>query len=101
MLGGARQPDLARQPVEYQLPVVQKELAALLGARRPPVFVHRTHWPRAIPQYQLTHDSHLAVIAAAEKRLPGLHIGGPVRDGIGLPACLAAGDRLAAAALEA
>lgn len=100
MLGGARQPDLARQPLEYQLPVVQKELAALLGARRPPVFVRRTHWPLAIPQYQMTHDSHLEVIAAAEKRLPGLHIGGPVRDGIGLPACLAAGDRLAAAALE-
>ena len=101
MLGGARRPDLAGQPVEYQLPVVQKELAALLGVRAAPVFVHRTHWPRAIPQYQLSHDRHLEVIHAAEKRLPGLHIGGPVRDGIGLPACLAAGDRLAAAALEA
>jgi oxygen-dependent protoporphyrinogen oxidase len=101
MLGGVRQPDLARQPLEYQLPIVEKALATLLGTRRPPVFVHRTHWPRAIPQYQMTHDSYLEVIAAAEKRLPGLHIGGPVRDGIGLPACLAAGERLARAALVA
>jgi len=101
MLGGVRQPDLARQTLEYQLPIVEKALATLLGTRRPPVFVHRTHWPRAIPQYQMTHDSYLEVIAAAEKRLPGLHIGGPVRDGIGLPACLAAGERLARAALVA
>jgi oxygen-dependent protoporphyrinogen oxidase len=38
-------------------------------------------------------------MAAAEQRNPGLHIGGPLRDGIGLPACLAAGERLARAAL--
>lgn len=100
MLGGVRQPDLARQPLDSQLPIVEKALATLLGARRPPVFVHRTHWPRAIPQYQMAHDSYLEVIAAAEKRLPGMHIGGPVRDGIGLPACLSAGARLAAAALN-
>lgn len=100
MLGGARNPGLAGQPQEYQLPIVQKELAALLGVRRPPVFVRRTHWPRAIPQYLLDHDAHLHVLAAAEQRHPGLLIGGPVRDGIGLPACLAAGRRLANAALE-
>lgn len=97
MLGGARHADMARHPIEYQLPIVQRELASLLGVRGEPVFVRRTHWPRAIPQYQLQHDVHLEVIAAAEKRLPGLHIGGSVRDGIGLPACLKAGRRLAMA----
>lgn len=99
MLGGARHADLARHPLEYQLPIVLRQLAELLGVRGEPVFVRRTHWPRAIAQYQLHHDAHLEVVAAAEKRLPGLHIGGSVRDGIGLPACLAAGRRLAAAAL--
>ena len=99
MLGGARRPELAGQPVGYQLPLVQKELATLLGVRSEPVFVRRTHWPRAIPQYQLNHDTHLHVITAAEHRHRGLHIGGPVRDGIGLPACLAAGRRLARAVL--
>jgi oxygen-dependent protoporphyrinogen oxidase len=99
MLGGARHGDLARQPLDYQLPVVRRELASLLGVRGEPVFTRRTLWPRAIPQYQLDHDAHLQVLAAAEQRHPGLFIGGPVRDGIGLPACLAAGERLAAAAL--
>jgi oxygen-dependent protoporphyrinogen oxidase len=100
MLGGARQPELAGQPIEYQLHVVQKELASLLDVRGEPVFVRRNHWPRAIPQYQLDHDAHLDVIRAAEQRHAGLHIGGPVRDGIGLPACLSAGQRLARAALK-
>ena len=99
MLGGSRHADLARHPIEYQLPIVNRELAELLGVRGEPVFVRRTHWPRAIPQYQIQHDSHLEVITAAEKRLPGLHIGGSVRDGIGLPACLTAGRRLAMACL--
>ena len=100
LLGGARHPELAGRPLEDQLPLVQKELASLLGARGEPVFMRRSHWPRAIPQYQLNHDSHLHVLAAAEHRHRGLHIGGPVRDGIGLPACLAAGRRLAREALH-
>ena len=98
LLGGTRRPELARLPLEAQLPIVQRELAQLLGARGDPVFVRRTHWQHAIPQYQLGHDSHYDVMAAAEQRNPGLHIGGPLRDGIGLPACLAAGQRLAHAA---
>lgn len=100
MLGGARHPDLALLPLEQQLPIVAEELRGLLGVGGEPVFVRRTLWPRAIPQYELDHDAHLQVITAAEHRHPGLHIGGPVRDGIGLPACLAAGERLARAVRE-
>lgn len=98
MVGGARHGDLARRPLGQQLPVVLRELGEILGARGEPVFARRSFWPSAIPQYQLNHDSHLEVISAAEQRHAGLFIGGPVRDGIGLPACLAAGERLARAA---
>jgi len=98
MVGGARHGDLARRPLEQQLPVVLRELDEILGAKGAPVFTRRSFWPRAIPQYQLNHDSHLEVVSAAEQRHEGLFIGGPVRDGIGLPACLAAGERLARAA---
>ena len=98
MVGGARDGELARQPLETQLPLVMRELSEILGVNGNPVFSRRTFWPRAIPQYQLNHDSHLEVISAAEQRHDGLFIGGPVRDGIGLPACLAAGERLGRAA---
>jgi oxygen-dependent protoporphyrinogen oxidase len=35
-------------------------------------------------------------MAAAERTHPGLFIGGQARDGIALPTCLAAGEKLAA-----
>jgi len=55
--------------------------------------------PRAIPQYNTGYDRFEAACAAAEAAAPGLHIGGNCRDGVSLSACLASGQRLAAAAL--
>ena len=98
MVGGTRRPDVARLPREKLLPLIQTELASLLGVRGDPVFVRSTAWPRAIPQYKLDHDNHLAVLAAAEARHPGLFIGGTVRDGISMTNCLAAGAKLASRA---
>lgn len=99
MLGGARHPRFAALSLEDQLPLLRRELGTLLGVRAEPVFVRRTVWPHAIPQYQLGHEQHLATLDETERTHPGLHIGGPLRDGIGLPACIAAGERLARAAL--
>lgn len=99
MLGGARQPRFAAMSLEEQLPVLRRELGTLLGVRSEPVFVRRTVWPHAIPQYQLGHEQHLSTLDEVERSHPGLHIGGPLRDGIGLPACIAAGERLARAVL--
>ncbi len=95
MVGGTRRPDLACLPLEKLLPIIQAELASLLGVRGEPVFVRSTAWPHAIPQYKLNHDAHLDVLASAETRQPGLLIGGTVRDGISMTNCLAAGAKLA------
>ena len=98
MIGGALQPDLARLPTSELLATVAPDLRALLGVTSEPAFVRHTFWPRAIPQYNLGHDAHLATLAACERAHPGLHFGGQIRDGISLPACLAAAERLAATA---
>ncbi len=98
MVGGTRRPEVARLPLEKLLSVIQPELASLLGVRGEPVFVRSTAWPRAIPQYKLDHDAHLAVLASAEARHPGLFIGGTVRDGISMTNCISAGAKLAARA---
>lgn len=95
MLGGARSPELARASQDEQLAVARAELASLLGVRGEPVLVRRSVWPHAIPQYELGHERVLERLASFETRHPGLAVGGPLRDGIGLPACLAAGRRLA------
>jgi oxygen-dependent protoporphyrinogen oxidase len=96
MTGGSRNPDLARLTDEALLALVRDELASLLGMRGDPVFVRRTVWPRAIPQYTLGYERFLDTMTRAEQAHPGLFIGGHVRDGISLPACIAAGEKLAA-----
>jgi oxygen-dependent protoporphyrinogen oxidase len=98
MVGGSRQPELARQEPDKLLATVEHELRELLGVTGAPVFQRHHFWPRAIPQYNLGYEVHLEAIATAERTQRGLFIGGQARDGIGLPACIAAGEKLAARA---
>jgi len=95
MAGGTRQPQVARLPADELLKVVLPDLRSLLDVHDEPVFVRHTAWPHAIPQYNLDYGRFLDAMAAAEKSFPGLLIGGHVRDGISLSACLASGLRLA------
>ena len=99
MTGGALRPDLARLDDAGLLALVQQELSALLGVSGQPVFIRRNFWPHAIPQYNLGYERFLDVISRAEAAHPGLCIGGHIRDGISVPNCLAAGEKLAARAL--
>jgi oxygen-dependent protoporphyrinogen oxidase len=95
MAGGARQPEIGRLPADQLLATVERDLRELLGVSGAPVFQRHTFWPRAIPQYNLGYEVHLAAMSACERTNPGLYLGGHARDGIALPACLAAGEKLA------
>jgi len=95
LAGGVMQPEVARLPEGDLMALVMRDLGALLGATGEPVFVRRTFWPRAIPQYNLGYDRHLEAIAACERANPGFHVGGNVRDGISLADCLKSGASLA------
>ncbi len=95
MVGGARQPEIARLAPDQLLAAVDRDLRELLGVKGAPVFQRHNFWPRAIPQYNLGYGQHLETMAAAERNFPGLFIGGQARDGIAVPACLAAGAKLA------
>jgi oxygen-dependent protoporphyrinogen oxidase len=99
MTGGVRTPGLARLHDADLLPIVSRELSALLGVKGDPVFVRRNIWPRAIPQYNLGYERFLDAMTAAEAAHPGLLIGGHVRDGISMTNCIASGERLATRAL--
>jgi oxygen-dependent protoporphyrinogen oxidase len=98
MTGGALRPELARLDDTALLTRVRGDLAEILGVGGEPVFVRRHVWPRAIPQYNLDYERFLDLIARTEADLPGLLVGGHIRDGISVPACLAAGEKLAARA---
>ena len=96
LVGGTRNPELARLSTDALIATVEPDLRELLGVRAAPIFRRHTFWPRAIPQYNLGYERHLATIAEVERSNPGLWIGGQARDGISLPACIAAGEKLAA-----
>lgn len=100
MTGGALRPELAQLSESELLARVSSELEHLLGVRGAPVFVRRNVWPRAIPQYNLGYERFLDCIKGVETAHSGLLIGGHVRDGIAVPQCIAAGEKLAARALQ-
>lgn len=99
MLGGVRRPDLGRADQTTLLDVARRELAEILGVTGEPVYQRLHQWVKAIPQYNLGYGSYLDAMAACERDHPGLLIGGHVRDGIALSACLSAGEKLATRAL--
>lgn len=99
MCGGALRPDLGRAPLDQLLPIVRQELHTLLGVTGDPVLVRHHAWPRAIPQYNLGYGRFLDIMNRVEAGHPGLFVGGHVRDGISVPACLKAGQTLAERAL--
>lgn len=93
--GGMRQPEHARLGTEQLLQRIDRDLRELVGVRGKPVFVRHTFWPRAIPQYQIGYERHFETMSRLEDATPGLFIGGQCRDGISLPDCLKAGEKLA------
>lgn len=95
LVGGTRNPELARLPFEELVPTVEPDLRELLGVRGAPVFQRHAFWPRAIPQYNLGYENYLEMMANVERTYRGLWIGGQARDGISVPACIAAGEALA------
>lgn len=95
MVGGALQPELAALPPDQLWAAIRVDLRDLLGVTGEPVVRRHAFWPQAIPQYHLGHERHLIMMDACERMHPGLFIGGNVRDGIALPHCLLAGQRLA------
>lgn len=89
MVGGGRNPELARLPREELVELVRQELADLVGARGEPVFVHVRAYEHGIPEYPVGHQ---AMLRSLKERLrgTGLHLAGNSWDGIGLNDCVAA-----------
>jgi oxygen-dependent protoporphyrinogen oxidase len=94
-LGGARQPELAGLSETEQVEIVLKDLRKLLGVRGEPVFINRTFFPKAIPQYNLSYGKYKDLMNQIEVQAPGLHFAGNFRNGISLSDCITAGSEMA------
>ena len=91
--GGTRQPELGRLDENDVAEMVQAEHVSVLGAPPRAEFVRVKRWPRAIPQYTLGHDARIAVIAEAERSVPGLFFCANYRGGVAIGDCIKSADR--------
>jgi oxygen-dependent protoporphyrinogen oxidase len=87
-MGGATMPDCAADSESEAARLATGQLADLLGIREAPVFTSATHWPVAIPQYNVGHGEFLASLDQLEQRWKGLHFCANYRGGPGLSDCL-------------
>jgi oxygen-dependent protoporphyrinogen oxidase len=95
-VGGSRNPDLACASPDAIAQRVDRELAALLGARSPQ-WREVMRWPRAIPQYTLGHAARIAALEQAEAAAPGLYFRANYRGGVSVGDCIKSAHAAAAA----
>ena len=95
-VGGTRQPELAALPDQALCRIVQDDLETLLGVEGEPTFRRVTRHAHAIAQYNLGYQRFHDAMEAAELKVPGLFMGGALRDGPSMGACIRAGIKLAA-----
>lgn len=98
-LGGARQPELGTASEDDQLRVLLHDLGLLLGIHGAPVFTHRRHWPRAIPQYHPGYERVQDRLDDLERTLGRVAFAGNYRSGISLGDTISSG-RAAARRLD-
>jgi oxygen-dependent protoporphyrinogen oxidase len=100
---------LGRHREEHELQRADEELVELalgdladaVGLSVRPVDWHVQRWGGGLPQYAVGHVDRVAAVRADVGRLPGLAVCGAAYDGIGIPACIASGQRAAEQVLAA
>ena len=81
-IGGTRQPENGRKPVNELIEMALGDLRVILGVDGTPAFAHHTFWPQAIPQYKVGYAKYKNAIEKLEQTYPGLHFTGNYRNGI-------------------
>jgi oxygen-dependent protoporphyrinogen oxidase len=74
--------------------LARRELGELTGAELPPpAAAWLQRWGGSLPQYAPGHTGRVAAVRA--QLPPGLAVAGAAFDGVGIPACIASGERAA------
>jgi len=77
------------------LGAIRRELSELLGIAAEPLDHVVQRWPASFPQYVSGHLQRVGRIRQLAAALPGFALAGAAYDGIGIPACVASGERAA------
>ena len=96
---GDEQIDVEHASDESLLSLARREVAMRLGVATAPALTRIHRWPRGMPQYVIGHPARIARIEGRLRTHPGLLLAGNAYHGVGLPDCIASGERAAQAAL--
>jgi oxygen-dependent protoporphyrinogen oxidase len=97
-IGRAGQEDVLAADDATLVALAVDEVSARLGVTAPASLTRVRRWPRGMPQYLLGHPERVARIGAACGKHAGLYLAGNAFHGVGLPDCIASGERAADAA---
>jgi len=86
--------DVTASPDDDLVALARAELA-YLGISAEPLLTRIHRWPHGMPQYVLGHPERLDRIDAALAEHPGLTVAGAAYRGVGIPDCVASGERAA------
>ncbi|UQU66408.1 protoporphyrinogen oxidase [Couchioplanes caeruleus] len=95
-LGRAGEEERLQHDDAVLLETAHAELGRLLGTSLPaPVASWVQRWGGGLPQYTPGHLDRVALARAALSDRPGLALAGAAYDGVGIPACVASGEKAA------
>jgi oxygen-dependent protoporphyrinogen oxidase len=97
-IGRAGQEEVLAADDETLIALAVQEVAARLGVTAPASLTQVRRWPRGMPQYLLGHPERVARIEGTARKHAGLYLAGNAFHGVGLPDCIASGERAADAA---
>jgi len=94
-LGGALQSEMMALSDAEMIGAARDEFASLLGVTAEPALTCVRRWPESMPQYAVGHLTRVAEIELAADAIPGLALAGAYLRGVGIPDCIASGERAA------
>ena len=94
-LGGALQSEMMALSDAEMIDAARDEFARLLGVTAEPALTCVRRWPESMPQYAVGHLTRVAEIERAAEAIPGLALAGAYLRGVGIPDCIASGERAA------
>jgi oxygen-dependent protoporphyrinogen oxidase len=74
---------------------VRQDLRDILGVEGEPSLSRIARWPDSMPQYEIGHLHRVERIEKHAAAYPGLAIAGNAYRGVGIPDCIASGERAA------
>ena len=94
-LGGALQEELLQRSDDGLIAAARWDLEMLLGLMGPQRFVTVHRWVKAMPQYHVGHLERVEAIRQAVAEHPRLRLASNALAGVGIPDCIAEGERAA------